>query len=171
MDIKTHNAIALYLHFAWPDVRCPSKPCQVSPSTCLLLHVHHEPVKKIIVMNPLRPEQKWLPFRTVNAQYSYPWNEFENYYRKTPSISRISSISHTPTFEFWTGHQSPDYEILKTSRIGRTLTLATPTDSPAGQLAGVVNRPILTAHDEPATRGRQTSNRSMRPRTQWGGLH
>ena len=89
-------------------------------------------------------------------------------YRKTPSISRISSISRTPTFEFWAGHQSPDYEILKTSRIGRTLTLATPTDSPAGQPAGVVNRPILRAHNEPATCGRQTSNRSMTPRTQWG---
>ena len=88
-------------------------------------------------------------------------------YRKTPSKGRTSSINRTPTFEFWAGHRSPDYEILKASYIGCTLTFAMSTDLPAGQLAGMVNRPILTAH-KPATCGRQTSNRSMRPETQWG---
>ena len=88
--------------------------------------------------------------------------------RKTPGISRTSFISRTPTFEFWAGRQSRDYEILKTSCIGRTLTLATPTDSPPGQPAGVVNRPILAAHNEPVPSSRQTSNRSMRPDTRWG---
>ena len=91
-----------------------------------------------------------------------------NDYCKTPGISRTSCISRPPTFEFWAVRQSRDYEILKTSRIGRTLTLATSTDSPPGQPAGVVNRPILAAHNEPAPSSRQTSNRSMRPDTQWG---
>ena len=89
-------------------------------------------------------------------------------YLQIPSKGRNSSISRTPTFEIWAGHQSPDYEILKTSSIGRTLAFATPTDSPAGHPAGMVYRPILTAHNKPATCGRQTSSRSMRPETQWG---
>ena len=40
----------------------------------------------------------------------------------TCSISRTSSKSCTLNFEFWVGHQSPDYEILKTppmNKMGR----------------------------------------------------
>ena len=130
----------------------------------------HFSIKSLTKLTAHGPKSKNLPKRS-SARNRCTWLSStcnKNIYRKTPSISRISSISRTPTFEFWAGHQSPDYEILKTSRIGRTLTLATPTDSPAGQPAGVVNRPILRAHNEPATCGRQTSNRSMTPRTQWG---
>ena len=42
-------------------------------------------------------------------------------YRKTPGISRASSRSRTPTFEFWAGFQSPGYVELIAGLISQTV--------------------------------------------------